>query len=183
MATLAALRENFTGRAAAAALSGALALAAAPAALAQDTRTAAASQRTCTDSTGYTWSSCELYELDQADRAATDYAMNTNGVGILIHVGKDIPNRHFATADDFGRAVVGAFQSQYGVEAQYFLRQNDAKATGITYHIGHLIHGAHNGTELKNVKQALAAMPEVVEQLKMVKSLTFVPGRNPQPAG
>ncbi|MGX1498579.1 hypothetical protein ACSSV1_003630 [Labrenzia sp. MBR-25] len=111
----------------------------------------------------------ELRQLDAADRAATEYARDNYGVGILIHVGQDIPNSHFASADEFGQAIVRAFNQKYGVEAQYFLRQNDARATGITYHIDTFIHGADNGTAVKNVKEALNAMTEVVEYLKIAK--------------
>ena len=92
-------------------------------------------------------------------------------MGILIHVGRDIPNEDFRTADEFGQALVAAFRQHYGVDAQYYLRQNDAPATGVTYHIGHQIHGAENGTEVKTVDQAISDMPDTVTQLKIVKEL------------
>ena len=111
----------------------------------------------------------ELRQLDAADRAATEYARDHNGIGILVHVGQDIPNQHFATADEFGAKMVKIFNKRYGVEAAYFLSPNDAPATVITYHIDTFIHGADNGTEVKDVKEALAAMPEAVEYLKIAK--------------
>lgn len=112
----------------------------------------------------------ELRELRVASDATRDYAENNVGVGILVHVGQDIPNQHFATADLFGQKMVEIFEKKFGVEARYFLSPNyDAPATGITYHIDTFIHGADNGTEVKNVKEALAAMPEVVEYLKIAK--------------
>lgn len=127
------------------------------------------------------WNNPELEEFHRASMAARNYAENNVGVGVLIHVGKDIPNRHFKSADDFGRAVVNLFKERYGVDAQYFLRQNDVLATGITYHIGHQIHGAENGNEVKSVKQGLKAMGDVVQQLKIVKELAQGPLDKPRP--
>ncbi len=109
----------------------------------------------------------QLRQLGEASYAAREYAQTKYGVGILIHVGKDIPNKHFATADEFGEAVVRAFQERFGVEAEYFLRQNDAKQTGLTFHIGKLIHGADTGNEVKTVKQALASLADVAGLLKV----------------
>lgn len=112
----------------------------------------------------------EALELHKADNAATDYAEQNYGIGILIHVGANsFPNKHFATADEFGQTIVNVFKQKFGTDAQYFLSQNDAMATGITYHIDDLIHGSDNGTEVKNVQEALQAMPEVVAFLKVAK--------------
>lgn len=111
----------------------------------------------------------ELKQLGAASYAAGKYARENYGIGILIHVGKDIPNKHFASADHFGRAVVNRFKKKYGVDSKYFLRQNDARATGITFHIDDFVHGANNRTEVKNVKEAIDAMTEVVEYLKATK--------------
>ncbi|WP_157445599.1 MULTISPECIES: hypothetical protein [Actibacterium] len=110
----------------------------------------------------------ETADLHCASTAASEYAENNPGVGVLIHVGGDLPNDRFKTPDEFGRAVVHAFQSRYGVDAAYFLRQNDTRATGITFHVGEFIHGGDNGTEVKNVKEALDAMPEVAGLLELI---------------
>lgn len=112
----------------------------------------------------------QVGQLDVADRAATAYARKNNGIGILIHVGADsFPNKHFANAEEFGQRLVDIFDQKFGVEARFFLRQNDARATGITYHIDTFIHGADNGTAVKLVGDAITAMPEVVEYLKIAK--------------
>lgn len=113
----------------------------------------------------------EIREFHEAALAARDYAENNYGVGILIHVGPDsFPNQHFATADDFGAVIVSAFQSQHNVDARYFLRHNDVGATGMRFYIDDLIHGADDGTEDKNLAEALEAMTSVVEQLRVAKA-------------
>ena len=99
----------------------------------------------------------ELCDFDTAQTAAETYVAENPGVGVLIHVGQDFPNEHFENAEQFGQAVIHVF-AQHGVQAQYFLSPSNAPNTGMTYYIGNLIHGQHNGTELKNVDQALAAV-------------------------
>ena len=117
------------------------------------------------------WNNPELEELRKASDAATLYAENNIGVGILIHVGKDVPNKRVKSADELGQLFVKRFAA-LGVNAEYFLSQNgDAPSSGITYHIGHQIHGAENGTEVKGLKTAWNSAPDVVEQLKVVKQL------------
>ena len=120
-------------------------------------------------STEYQWKSQELKELHEASLAAGQYAEDNYGVGILIHVGQDIPNKHFASADQFGETMVRLFKEKYGTDAKYFLRQNDARATGMEFYIDEHIHGANNGTEIKDVKEAIAAIPNVVGMLKTLK--------------
>ena len=109
----------------------------------------------------------ESADLDCADLAAHDYAVNNPGIGILIHVGQDIPNQHFSSPHVFGQAVVNAFRQQYGVEAQYFLSQNDARATGMNFLIGPHTFGADNETQNMNVAEAQRAMPEAAGLLKL----------------
>ncbi len=117
------------------------------------------------------WSD-ELRAFDQAATGARDYAEQNFGVGILIHVGEDFPNEHFATPEDFANVMVGLFEGKYETPARAFLRPNPGTAnTGLTFHIGHHIHGASNGTEVKNVGQSLAVMPDIVEQLRIVKEV------------
>lgn len=110
----------------------------------------------------------ETADLDCADEAATSYAETTFGVGILIHVGRDIPNDHVARPEQLGELLVQRFKAEYDVDAQFFLAQSDTLATGITYHIGDLIHGANDGTEVKTVREALDAMPEVSGLLREI---------------
>jgi hypothetical protein len=62
-------------------------------------------------------------------------------------------------------------ESLKGVPAKYFLSANDVVGTGVTFHIGHLLAGGDNGTELKRMTEAICAIPEVVEQLPIVKSI------------
>ncbi len=116
-----------------------------------------------------TWQQ-ELCELRAAADAARNYAEENPGVGILIHVGQDFPNAHFENAAQFGQAFVNAFAAQ-GVEARYFLSPNDAPNTVMSYYIGHLIHGQHNGTEVKTLRQARIAIPEVAEQVRVLNGL------------
>ncbi|GAB5512224.1 MAG: hypothetical protein Rhims3KO_36250 [Hyphomicrobiales bacterium] len=112
----------------------------------------------------------ELIEFDKADRAATEYAMTKEGVGILIHVGQDIPNQHIRDADHLGQLFVKRFED-LGENARYFIRQNDAPATGITYHVGHLIVGGHNGTEVRDLQHAWDSAPQAITQLNIARSL------------
>ena len=63
----------------------------------------------------------ELIEFDKTSRAATEYAKTRAGVGILIHVGTDIPNEHIQSAEQLGELFVKRF-AELGEEAQYFLR-------------------------------------------------------------
>lgn len=117
--------------------------------------------------TAATTLSPELQELHEAALAARNYSENNFGIGILIHVGaKSFPNKHFESAEQFGQTMVAVFEQKFGVPAQYFLNQNDTPATGITYHIGDVIHGADNGSEVKGVNDAFKAMNEVSQYLK-----------------
>lgn len=114
----------------------------------------------------------ETDALRTATQAAEAYAMTREGIAILIHVGDDIPNPHFASGDEFGDALVQRFENDFGVAAQAFPRANpDTPATVISYHIGHLVHGADSGTEIKDVQAALAAMPDVVAQFRLIQEL------------
>jgi len=132
----------------------------------------------------------ETADLDCADEAATEYAESTPGVGVLIHVGTDSfgEGKRFATPDAFGQAVVHTFKSRFGTDAAYFLSQNDITATGLTYHVGDLIHGANDGTEVKNVREALDAMPEVAGLVRVVwedklAAVQELGGSDPSPGG
>lgn len=116
-----------------------------------------------------TWENQELCELRGAADAARNYAESHPGVGILIHVGQDFPNAHFENADQFGRAFVNAF-AQHGVDARYFLRQNNVHNTGLTFYIGPYIHGQNNGTEVKNVMEAMDAIPAVARELDIINN-------------
>lgn len=109
----------------------------------------------------------EVCDLDVAASAARDYAESHPGVGILIHVGLDFPNDHFDNAHQFGEAAVNMF-AQQGVQARYFLSQNDGPNTGMTYYIGPYIHGQDDGTEVKNVLEAIDAAPDVAQQLRIL---------------
>lgn len=125
----------------------------------------------------------ELRAFDAAASAARDYAENNYGVGILVHVGEDFPNEHFATAQEFADLMVKLFEARHGTPAQAFLRPNPGtQNTGLTYHIGSHIHGANSGTEVKGVDAALAAMPDVVEQLRLVKELAALQPDQPSPS-
>lgn len=111
----------------------------------------------------------ELVELDKASSAARSYAENNFGVGILIHLGKDVPNKRVKNGDELGALFVDRF-AKLGFKARYFYRQNDAPATGITYHIGHLLFNAE-GNPVIGLQTAWNSVPQVIEQLKIVKEL------------
>ena len=115
----------------------------------------------------------ELDELDAASDAAGDYALNNDGVGIVLHVGRDISGR-----SDAGAALAKVQQyfinefAKHGVAAQVFPSSNsDALATVATFHIHDTIHGAASGTEVKSLKAALEAIPDAARQLKAAKVL------------
>ena len=126
------------------------------------------------------WNNPELEEFHRASMAARDYAENNIGVGILIHVGKDVPNKKVKSADELGELFVKRFAS-FGVNAKYFLSQNgDAPSSGVTYHIGHLIHGAGNGNEVKGLKTAWNSAADVIEQMKIIKQLAVADAPAPK---
>lgn len=132
---------------------------------------AAAQEVTPVTQTKTIWTD-ELRALREAASGARDYAENNYGVGVLIHVGEDFPNEHFRTAEDFAKVMVGLFEGKYKTPAKAFLRPNPGTSnTGLTFHIGHHIHGAENGTEVKSVGQSIAAMQDIVEQLRLVKEI------------
>jgi len=127
------------------------------------------------------WNNPELEELHRASNAARDYAENNDGVGILIHVGtKDIPSARIKSPEQLGQIFVQRFK-KLGVDAQFFISQNDQPATGITYHIGRQIHGAESGNEVKLLRQAWNAAPDVAEHLRIVKQLASLETDAPQP--
>lgn len=109
----------------------------------------------------------ESADYDCAGLAAHDYALNNPGIGILIHVGQDFPNQYFETPQQFGQAVVNAFRQQYGVEAQFFLSQNDAPATGLNFLIGPHTFGADKDEQDMLVAEAQRAMPEAAGLLRL----------------
>ena len=135
------------------------------------------------DISGCELSTPEICDLDIAATAARDYAETEAGVGILIHVGTDIPNEHIQSADQLGQLFVQRF-AENGEEARYFLRTNspstpDGKiATGITYHVAHLVIGAANGTEVRGLQHAWDSVPEVIEQLHIARLLNTAPDRD-----
>lgn len=126
----------------------------------------------------------ELRALHEASMGASDYAENNYGVGIVMHVGDDFPNEHFQTAQEAADVLVAVFEQRYGTPAKAFLRPNPGTpGTGLTFHIGPTIHGADNGTEVKNFSNAISAMPDVVQQLKIVKDIASVEYESPAPTG
>lgn len=112
----------------------------------------------------------ETIALDKASGAARKYAENNYGVGILIHLGQDVPNKRVKDGDELGALFVGRF-AEYGVKARYFIAPNDAPATGMTYHIGHLLYEANNDAVM-DLQTAWDDAPKVIERLKAVKELT-----------
>lgn len=111
----------------------------------------------------------ETIALDKASSAATHYALENYGVGILIHLGKDVPNKRVKNGDELGKLFVDRFK-QLGVKARYFYWQNDTRATGIVYHIGHLLYHSDNNAVI-GLKTAWIEAPKVIEQLKLVKEI------------
>lgn len=124
----------------------------------------------------------ELIAFDKASRAARSYAETKDGIAILIHVGKDIPNQYVKSADQLGALFVQRFVD-LGENARYFVAPNDARATGITYHVGHLIVGAHNGTEVRDLQEAWDTAPDAIAQLKALRSVAELSGPSAAPGG
>lgn len=112
----------------------------------------------------------ELIALDKASSAARRYAENNDGVGILIHLGQDVPNKRVKNGDELGALFVGRF-AKLGIKARYFVRQNDARSTVIVYHIGHLLHEVDEDAVL-GLQTAWNEAPKVIEKLKAVKELS-----------
>ena len=128
-------------------------------------------QRTVADDGRYTsgnWTA-ETIALDKASSAARNYAENNNGVGILIHLGQDVPNQRVKNGDELGAMFVQRF-AELGVQASYFIAPNDAPATVMTYHLGHLLYKA-NDNPVFDLQTAWDDAPKVIEQLKIVKAL------------
>lgn len=120
-----------------------------------------------------------LRELRAAADGARDYAENNYGVGILLHVGRDILSRSDPQAmiDKVSDFYIGKF-AEYGVPARVFVsRDPDGRASGATYHIDRLIHGGNNGTEVKDLQTALDVIPDVVEQLRIAKEVRRTAGQ------
>lgn len=57
-----------------------------------------------------------------------------------------------------------------GVDARYFYWQNDTRATGLTYHIGHLLDEV-DGNPVIGLQTAWDDAPKVIEHLNIVKHL------------
>lgn len=91
------------------------------------------------------------------------------GVGIVIHLGQDVPNQRVRDGDELGQLFVQRFAA-LGVQARYFIAPNDAPALVMTYHIGHLLYET-NGSPVFGLQTAWDDAPEVIEQLRIVKLL------------
>ena len=112
----------------------------------------------------------ETIALDRASSAARDYAENHDGVGILIHLGQDVPNDRVKDGDELGAMFVQRFAA-LGTEARYFVSPApDARSSGITYHIAHLLYGPDDD-KLHGLLTAWNDAPKVIEQLKVAKEL------------
>ncbi len=138
-------------------------------AVAQDTRTASV------------WTP-ELREFDQAATAARKYAESYEGVGIVLHVGRDISGR--PDAETALKKVEGLFIGRFaqnGMNARVFPRSNgDAPATVVTFHIGNQIHGSLEHREVKNLREGLNAIPDAVAQYKrLVELFAMAPAHRP----
>ncbi len=116
----------------------------------------------------------EICDLDVADTNARDYALENPGVGILVHVGYDFPNEHFQTPQQFGQAVVNAF-AHHGVEAQYFLTQNDVENTVMAFYVAHLTYDADKHGGLKSINEAYQAIPEIAAVTKTINGVASAP--------
>lgn len=134
----------------------------------------------------------ELREFDRAENAAIEYATTNFGVGILIHVGTEAAER--GIEQNIGANLSALFANPAllpeqvrvdycphitraelegieGAPSEVFLRYNDTPGTGITYHVEHLVAGSENGTEVKNLTDALCAIPDVLEFLRLANEL------------
>ncbi|MEO1324432.1 MAG: hypothetical protein AAFV59_15645 [Pseudomonadota bacterium] len=127
----------------------------------------------------------ELDQLEAATRGAHEYATNNFGVGIVLHVGRDISGRPDADAAlaQVERYLINEFAKR-GVEARVFPRSNsDTVASGVAYHIDQYIHGANNGTALKDLQTALDSIPDVIALLRAAKGLALNQSEPGTPGG
>jgi len=109
----------------------------------------------------------ELRALHEASVAATEYAANNPGVGIVIHVGEDFPNEVFEEPQEYADFLISMFDQNHETPARaYFAPNPGTPATGVTYHIRNTIHGAGDGAEVKGVVTAVNIMADVVAQMK-----------------
>ncbi len=127
-------------------------------------------------------STSEICDLDIAATGARDYALESPGVGILVHVGQDFPNKHFETPQQFGQAVVNAF-AHHGVEAEYFLSQNDGEHTVLNFYVAHLTYDADKRGGLKSINEAYKAIPEIAAVTKTINGIASAPGITPASDG
>ncbi|MEL7444341.1 MAG: hypothetical protein AAGK02_00835 [Pseudomonadota bacterium] len=112
----------------------------------------------------------ELIALDKASTAARNYAEGNHGVGILIHLGQDVPNDRVKDGDELGHLFVQRFAA-LGVAAEYFVSPApDAPASGITYHIAHLLYGPDQD-KVHGLMTAWNDAPKVIEQMKLAKEI------------
>lgn len=117
----------------------------------------------------------ELRALHEASVAATEYAANNPGVGIVIHVGEDFPNEVFEEPQEYADFLIAAFDRDHQTPARAFYAPNPGTAgTGVTYHIRNTIHGANNGTEVKGVVTAFEAIADVVAEMNKTPKQRFL---------
>ena len=126
-----------------------------------------------------------LRQLRAASDAAGDYAESYEGVGIVFHIGEDVMQRADGRElyEKVARRFIGEFEKQ-GVNARVYGSPNPGTtASGVTYHIGDLIHGSSNGEEVKNLREGLNAIPSAVEQYRnMVGLFAHLRREEPTPA-
>lgn len=123
----------------------------------------------------------ELWELNQAAADVTAYAReNSNGVGILLHVGDDLRARAQAAAEKHNVPADHALQvmidrveesyadqfAEHGVAARLFPSTNlDAPGTILSYHIGEIVYEDASGDPLLSLGKARREISRVVEAL------------------
>ncbi|WP_299810433.1 hypothetical protein [uncultured Roseibium sp.] len=113
----------------------------------------------------------EIAELRAADRAATAYAKE-HGVAILLHVGMDIQNHE--QPEDLLQWVENQFKesfAKHGIDIGIFPRTNDARGSGLTYHVGDHIYSPPGSNGLFDLQTASEIVPDVVKQARIALEL------------
>ena len=105
----------------------------------------------------------EQCDLKAASSAARAYALTDAGVAILIHLGGDIPNPHVQTAEQLGDYFVRRF-AEHDTESRYFITPNRGTNTAMRFMYGNVTMGMEDGTEVRNVNQALASVANTAEE-------------------
>ena len=116
----------------------------------------------------------EQCNLKAASSAARAYALTDAGVAILIYEGHDIPNPRVRTSEQLGNYFVRKF-SEHNTEARYFITPNKGTNTAMRFMYGNATIGSGDGTEIRNVDQAVGSIGRIAEIFWLHQQFKDVP--------